>query len=232
MTRPIATVLLAALWLGTAPGGAMSPELSATVEAAIGRFDAPLAFATRLALLDARLAGEAAPTAADVAEAEAYAAAIVAPPRYARDVGGLTVALAALADPPPPEAIAALRAEIGRLQATAFQPGVDATLNRLRSLELLLQIASSLYGEAVASDGTPVSPDDVRFARCIVLVAGEIYGSIERDLDNRVQSVAAGMTNTLGMIDREVARDPAAGLARPDQIEGLIAFFLGYSVNF
>ncbi len=232
MTRSIATTLLAALWLGVAPAPAMSPELSATVEAAIGRLDPPLAFATRLALLDARLAGDGGPSAGEVAEARAYAAAMVAPPRFARDVAGLTVAIAALADPPAPEGVAALRAEVGRLQSTAFQPGVDATLNRLRSIEILLQIASSLYAEAVAADGTPVAPDDVRFARGIVLVAGEIYGSIERDLDNRVQSIAAGMSNTLRMIDREVARHPVAGLARPEQVQGLIAFFLGYSANF
>jgi len=217
----------------------LTPGYEASVDAAIAALPAPLAFASGLALVDARLAaamrlaeaGDAA-AAAQIEAAAVRLAALSAPTRFQSGLAEAKALVDALSGAPDPGALAAARETLDALRSPALDVGNDPTLNRLNTVELLLQAAAGLYAEAVGPDGQLLDAGSLAFARGAVAVAGEIYATAQRDLDSRVQSVTAGLTSTLRMIDSQFETDPAAGLPPPDQVTGTIAFFLGYSAYF
>ncbi len=230
-----------------APPGAVLLAQASTLDAAIdGALDGvatPIAYATRLELIEARLrAAESLlarndwpAAAAQVQGAATYAAGITVPQRSQAALAELAAGLAGIPERLDARAedgaarIGAVRAALDARRTAALRVGGDVALNQLRTTEVLLQVTAGLYGEAVGVDGAVGDPDLLEFARGTLLSADALYRAAQPELEGRLQGATYVLTDTMETIGRLLDPERDGPLAPPSVLVDGVELFLSYS---
>jgi hypothetical protein len=222
---------------------AQASSLNNGLDAALSGIPAPIAFATRVELIDARLRTAEAllgdndwgGAAVQAQEAATFAAAITAPQRLRADLASLAADLALIPerlDARAEDATAHLdgaRSKLDALRAAALSVGGDIPLNQLRTIEVLLQVMAGVYGQAVGFDGAVRDAGALAFARAILLAGDDLYRPAQPDLESRLQGATYVLTDTMDTLLRLAS--PAAGppLPAPQIIIDGVELFLSYA---
>jgi hypothetical protein len=222
---------------------AQASDLGAALDNALTGVPTPIAFATRLELVDARLRAADAliarndwpAAAAQVQGAATYAASITAPQRSAAAVLALAADLAAIPERLDARAedaegrLDAARSALDTLRTAALRVGGDTTVNSLRTIEVLLQMMTGIYDGAVGDDGAVKDPELLEFARGVLLAADGLYRVSEPDLDARLQGATHVLTDTMDTIGLLLSPEREGALAPPQILVDGVELFLSYS---